>query len=72
MISLEKGIKIIIKHITCRILKFKNKTLIVFGSPFLNHHSIRNFKECYNVHMGDLPKYSGLKSFERMYLKENI
>ena len=57
-------------HNLSHIKKFKNKTLIVFGSPFLNHHSIRNFKECYNVHMGDLPKYSGLKSFERMYLNE--
>jgi folate-dependent phosphoribosylglycinamide formyltransferase PurN len=57
-------------HNLSHIKKFKNKTLIVFGSPFLNQHSIRNFKKCYNIHMGDLPKYSGLKSFERMYLNE--
>jgi len=57
-------------HNLSYIQKFKKKTLIVFGSQFLSQHSIRNFKKCYNVHMGDLPKYSGLKSFERMYLKE--
>jgi folate-dependent phosphoribosylglycinamide formyltransferase PurN len=57
-------------HNLSHVKKFKNKTLIVFGSPFLSQQSIRNFKKCYNVHMGDLPKYSGLKSFERMYLSE--
>ena len=52
------------------IRKFNNKTLIVFGSSFLDKGSIKNFKKCYNVHMGELPEYSGLKSFERMYLNE--
>ena len=50
---------------------FKNKSLILFGAPYVNSKFIKNFKFVYNIHMGILPKYAGLKSFERMIINEN-
>lgn len=50
---------------------FKNKILILFGSPYINSKFIKKFKFVYNIHMGILPKYAGLKSFERMMINEN-
>lgn len=49
---------------------FKNKSLILFGAPYVNSKFIKNFKFVYNIHMGILPKYAGLKSFERMIINE--
>ncbi len=50
---------------------FKNKSLILFGAPYVNSKFIKNFKFVYNIHMGILPKYAGLKSFERMIINES-
>ena len=48
----------------------KNKKLIIFGSDYINTKRLKDFKEVYNIHLGKLPKYSGLKSFERMKLNK--
>ena len=47
---------------------FKRKILILFGSPYISKSFINNFETVYNIHLGLLPEYAGLKSFERMIL----
>ena len=40
-------------------------TLIVFGFKYIDKLFFERFKYRYNVHLGELPNYAGLKSFER-------
>lgn len=48
----------------------ESDVLITFGFDFIKKDFYSKFKYRLNIHLGDLPKYSGLKSFERMLIDD--